>query len=112
MCHCDFEQPAIYKETKRKARKLHICHECEQSIEPGTEYVRISGCWEGQFAHIKMCLLCHEVKRLMEQQDLCFAFGELYSVLEDCLGIQASGPEKALAQITPKGRALLGKETT
>lgn len=48
MCECDLEQPRLYRETHRKARKQYKCCECGTLINPGDIYVDIFGVWDAE----------------------------------------------------------------
>jgi len=41
-----------------KARKIHICDECQRRIQPGETYHRTAGSWEGDFFTNKACAHC------------------------------------------------------
>lgn len=47
--------------TRRKARKPHRCCECNEDILPGSEYIIISGFWDGRPDSWKQCLRCDAV---------------------------------------------------
>ena len=82
MCSCD-EGPAIYWESWPKARKTHTCCECGSKIDPGEQYYRLSGVWEGQFSTFKMCMVCRKVLNEAEAEidDLCICLGELWETV-------------------------------
>ena len=45
-----------------KARKEHRCVECGETISPGSQYERVTGLWDGEFATFKTCLTCRNVR--------------------------------------------------
>jgi hypothetical protein len=84
MCDCSVDTPSIYEEVKRRARKQHKCSECGWTIEPASQYVKISGLWDGEWTHSKQCLSCNEIgDRFVQETDCCYAIGQLYSELQD-----------------------------
>lgn len=52
-CYVDF-----YKESFVKARKIHICCECQRRIQPTEYYRKVVGSWDGEFDSFKTCGLC------------------------------------------------------
>lgn len=84
MCDCNLDSPSIFEEVKRRAKKVHKCSECGWMIQPASEYVNISGLWEGEWSHFKQCLLCNEIgNRFVQETDCCYSIGRLYSELKD-----------------------------
>ena len=51
--------PSVLEENRRKARRHHTCVECGGKIEPGTTYLDIRGCWDGEWDHYRQCELCN-----------------------------------------------------
>lgn len=52
----------IYNEKIYTARKEHLCHICGLTIEPGEQYYRESGKYEGDFFDRSTCICCYEVR--------------------------------------------------
>lgn len=44
------------------ARKRHLCCECTGAIEPGQQYERCAGQWDGQMEEYKTCLPCRDTR--------------------------------------------------
>ena len=55
------EYPVCFNETYRTARKLHICCECRQEINPGGRYRHISGIWTDKPESFKQCETCASI---------------------------------------------------
>ena len=85
MCYIgDAEQPKLFSQQIKVARKQHNCCECGSSIEPGERYEYVSGLWE-DFCVFKTCLFCVEVRedynsRAHEDERVPFEY------LWDCVG--------------------------
>jgi len=54
------EMPKAFVTKTRKARKLHICCECNHAINPGEKYQYSSGIWD-EPTSFKQCLDCHQI---------------------------------------------------
>ena len=80
MCSCD-EGQSIYWESWPKARKTHTCCECGSQIDPGEEYYRLSGIWDGKFSRFKMCLICKDVFSEAEAEFGCICLGQLWETV-------------------------------
>lgn len=88
---CDFEAPAAYVETMRRARKVHRCCECARSIQPGDRYQVASGVWDGRGASFKTCARCLRIRKAhiagvnaVDPSDhACWLFGDLVSEVRD-----------------------------
>lgn len=77
----------------RTARKRYKCLECSEPIEPGQRYEYVRGCWEGAFDTHRTCVLC---ARIRDDLFSCgFYYGELFSQLWDCYGIDLMTGETA-----------------
>lgn len=48
-------------EVKRKARKSHRCECCRQAIVAGSEYLSLSGVWQGDFHHSRQHIDCRSL---------------------------------------------------
>jgi len=46
------EMPKAFSTKTRKARKPHICCECNHAINPGEEYQYSSGIWDEPERHL------------------------------------------------------------
>ncbi len=71
----------------RKARKSHICYECDGTIQRDERYFYYSGIWESKPASFKVCVDCDALRDHMEQDltydDERICFGDLISSLSD-----------------------------
>jgi len=56
---CD--EPKVYQEVSRRARKAHTCSECRLTIAPGECYVRCSSL-DDSWNDWPMCVTCSDVK--------------------------------------------------
>jgi hypothetical protein len=52
-----------------RARKSHTCEECGRTIEPGEDYDRYAGVWEGDFYTFVSCRHCLALRRTIEKAD-------------------------------------------
>ncbi len=82
-CHCevfegDDEYWSAYWESTPKARKEHVCCECQGIIKPGEIYHRFSGVCEGGIEVYKICSWCWKMHGEMEDKlKMQIPFGEL-----------------------------------
>ncbi len=53
---CDF-----VSEKMVRARKVHVCSECNRTIPVGEKYARAVGKYEGEFWHCYTCAECDEI---------------------------------------------------
>ncbi len=60
-----------------KARKIHKCCECGNTILPGNQFEHYTGSQDGSLFHYKTCLVCVEIRNRF-----CCGW-EFTSVLED-----------------------------
>jgi len=82
MNECDLEYPTFYREKKRKARVPHQCSECHHTIKPSTEYIAISGKWDGKIDTYKQCLSCKEISQhYRDTENCCVALGGLFEAI-------------------------------
>lgn len=83
MCDCDLDRPVVWEEAKRKARKQHVCCECDKVINSGEEYIWMKGLWDSRWKTYKMCLGCENLAQYMDIQG-CYGIGGLFQDLVDC----------------------------
>jgi hypothetical protein len=57
----DGEQAEFYQDRIVKARKQHVCLECNEPIEKGTVHQTVVGKWDGEFHTNRFCLPCWEI---------------------------------------------------
>jgi hypothetical protein len=82
-CDYDGPNPECLQESDIRARKNHICCECNRTIKRGEIYERIRGKWDGEWAEFKTCLGC---ARLRSAICNCF-FGSLAEDVMECFGV-------------------------
>jgi len=58
MCNVDLESCEVWRETKRKARKEHVCSCCGGIIKSGDHYIEHFSTFEGYATNEKMCMPC------------------------------------------------------
>lgn len=56
------EAPVMYRQTRRIAKKPHVCCECASEITTGERYEYTAGLWETGFHQFKTCESCVEVR--------------------------------------------------
>ena len=63
-CTCDDfgDTASVYNERYPRARRQHICCECNSAIEPGERYHYFSGCWDGSWSTFETCLVCEAIR--------------------------------------------------
>lgn len=72
LCEWDGDSAEFYNESVVKARKAHACHECRQPIEPGQDYERITGKWDGHVETYRFCMACSEIQREFSENGRVF----------------------------------------
>jgi hypothetical protein len=80
-CSCDFDDGSwdFFDERTVKARKEHVCGECREKIQPGEEYSRATGKFDGVFETSKTCRHCKQIAKNFG----CYTFGELFFDIRD-----------------------------
>lgn len=58
MCDVDTDLCPVWRETGRKARKVHRCTGCREDIVSGHRYVETATLFEGHWSTCKHCLRC------------------------------------------------------
>lgn len=76
------EQPKVYQEVSRRARKAHVCSECRLTIAAGEGYVRCSSLGDS-WDDWPMCVTCSDVK------DAWYALGRSERIEVDCCEVGA-----------------------
>lgn len=79
MCNIDYDNPSFYYQKDRKARKEHICCECNRIIKKKEKYRYVFGVWEGRSSVFKTCSNCLKPQEWLNQE--CGGF--LHASLED-----------------------------
>lgn len=74
--NCEFHSEVI-----RKARKRHKCVECKRFIEPGENYERVVGKWNGDISTFLTCIHCVGARAWLEIE----CGGWLYSTIKEDL---------------------------
>ena len=88
-CDCsrsDFEGPELVTAIVRRARVMHVCCECRQTIEPGQKYEYVRGLWDGSWSTHKTCISCKAIR----DHYCCrgYIYGELSEVIRECLDVE------------------------
>ena len=84
MCDCDADFPEFVRVSTPTARKQHLCCECRQPIEVGSQYVYTVGKWDGEIDTVKQCLSCSDLmNKTATFLDSCICYGGLRSTLID-----------------------------
>lgn len=114
--------------TTVKARKQHVCCECGIAIEPGDEYERAFGVWDGHPDTFRTCVDCVRARRTMIEatrrayapwvtpyDEYEFYYGGLHEELPNAwqdTGALSVGRELVLARRRSRAAALAGEEQT
>lgn len=85
-----------------KAKKEHVCHECERTIKKGEQYKKETYKFEGQFECYKTCVDCLSLR---DNFFCSFYYGRIWDDIEQELH-QSGGifNESCLSWLTPKSR--------
>ncbi len=87
MCSCD--EPAIYSDKARLARKTHWCVECRRDrIRPGDIYHEHRGLWDCRWDCFRVCARCTAARKAMVRETpadacWCWSFGDLRESLQE-----------------------------
>lgn len=76
----DYDAPVLYQERIVRARKPYNCCECGRCIEPGQQYQKTTGMWDGEWYAHYTCLDCMHIRDAFR----CgggFLFGQLWDSL-------------------------------
>lgn len=78
------EEPSVFIQHDRKARKEHKCCECGKTIEKGETYVVSSGIWDGKPDRFKQCAWYAPRNELepVSFHELRWWLSELYAEIE------------------------------
>jgi len=78
-CYCDYEIPSVYNQTQPIARKAHRCTECRRLIEPGHQYEKTFGIWDGDVGLHKTCARCVAMREWVRAHVpcLCVSHGNM-----------------------------------
>jgi hypothetical protein len=79
MCCCDDMTPSVYEESRPKARKPYKCCDCGRTIEVGELYLKVKGCWDGDWIGSRHCQHCEATADLYKSLDdeACISIGGL-----------------------------------
>ena len=83
---CDLDSSEM-----RKARKQHICGECDRTIKPGERYEVYTILREGGWSSYKTCLGCRRIR-----DHFCkggWIFGGVAEQVEECVGFNYANEE-------------------
>jgi hypothetical protein len=79
------EMPSCYGHEERKARKAHICCECNGTIQTGETYHYHHGVWDGEASDYKVCSDCEALRVECDRAaryDECTPFEGLHDAVE------------------------------
>lgn len=77
----DGDSAEFYVETTVKARRKHKCYECNEVINAGERYQRVSGKWDGTIEVYRFCLPCWEITGEFSESGR--TFGIAWAVFRD-----------------------------
>lgn len=84
MCLIDgSEATIVYTYAERKARKAHVCGECERMIEKGEVYEYYTGLYDFGWTEAKTCLHCLSARRWLEKACNGYVFEQVHYDLID-----------------------------
>lgn len=71
MCFVDCDDGLdFYDVSWRRARKVHRCCECYETIAAGTRYEYVAGLWDGTFSTFKTCDRCVRARELIKDFEM------------------------------------------
>lgn len=79
MCVADGDPALFLTVSTVRARREHVCEECDHRVQKGEAYTRITGLWERgdrpvRFVH---CTACRELAEAVEDADCSWLIGSL-----------------------------------
>jgi len=84
-CSCTDGDPAsVYRTQWRKARKEHLCCECDDPIKVGDKHEYVTACWDGTWDDHRTCKTCVAIRERYCPHG--WLFGQLAEIIEECLG--------------------------
>lgn len=83
MCRAiEGEQPKVYSESHPRARIRIRCDECWQWIPPGQTYCKVTGLWDGNWDHFRLCRWCEIRKAWLGEECRSWQFLEIVDDFE------------------------------
>lgn len=78
------DEPTLFAQVMRTARKQYACCECGSSIGPGDRYEHVKGLWDGGWQAYRTCRICSAIRR-----DFCasYIFGMLWEAMQETHGL-------------------------
>lgn len=77
-------EPAdVWSELRARARRPWVCVGCRHPICPGTEYLRVGCCHDGEWSTLRAHLECHELARHLVGEDRLLYLEDLRGQLGD-----------------------------
>lgn len=89
MCECespDYDEDfgeELYEENQVVAELAFPCCECCHTVETGSTYRHIRGCWDGDWSTYGICLDCSALSDRFQKEGGCHCIGGLYEELID-----------------------------
>lgn len=105
----DGDEPSVYRDAIVVARKVHICCECDEIIEPRTKYESVIGLWDGRFGRFKTCLSCVSVRGHFDCGD-GWAFEALWRQIGENVFPTMSAGGKCLEGMSPLAKSKMFDE--
>lgn len=93
-------------ETIRRARKAHVCCECEGPILPGQMYYRHAGRSDGQVWVYKTCPRCHEVRTVFYCGG-AYYLGTLWLEMQEQAFPALTTASACFTELSPEGKAFV-----
>lgn len=106
----DCDGPSVFKKSLRKARRLHSCQECGETITIGESHEYVTGCWDGNWDSMRTCLPCVAVRDHFACEG--FVYGHVWSdIITNFFPTMVAGG-KCLEGMRPEGKAKMFDEFT
>ena len=84
-CICpadDYDEPEVYNVKIVKARKVHRCYECGDSIPVGARHEHVQALYDG-WSEYRTCLVCVTIREDFQGPGCGFVHGDLWQSLRD-----------------------------
>ncbi len=100
MCMIDnCDRPEFCCTSMVKARKPHKCGDCRRVIQPGEQYERVFGKWDGQTDSHKTCTHCVEASKWLTRECGGYVFGGIREDLREHWGEEKHYRTRELAKL-------------
>lgn len=76
-CFCEYGEPVdLWNVCDTKARKPWVCDECDEAIDVGETYKRVSMLFEGDWSHYRFCVYYYHDWTVLQKMGYCVDIGE------------------------------------